>query len=537
MTKNNEGSEPPPQKLEDLEGLEEPENWDLPPVITEEDDSPDILEIIEAEEAIETIFTNIHKTTIISTVIGILFGIAFIVLERILPEGSYLILKMLIGFAAGLFLVFGASEIIILGVKGMSDKLNWNPYLEGLLQAIGAALAELIVVMILLIKSNRYRIAGDTVAADNMATTAIVLILATVIINIFFLGIAMIFVSRDKPFGLPRELTFYEANLILGMMVFSFVIMIYGLYFEFAGSGSTVTNYDQYFEIVIGIALILVYIFFLIILVTRFGKRTSTPQTLITEFFPDEDELVHIEPVTTIAEIRLRTIGDKTAKANKKKQTDKDDSHEVTDNNNSRRKLKKNDQKSHRDRNDALATLRRFPWIIIIALFLVGAGGIIWGGEILASSIEHGIERFETDVLVYAVIVGIVASSPELVVTMRGLLSKDKEKIEVGLVHQVSAINQTFFLLFGIPFVLSGILDIGIPISMDITIVMGGIFIMSVALSMMISDDNKFDLLEGIVITILSTVSLLALALIGGIASQSESTSTAIQLAQIAQLL
>ncbi|MCK5298534.1 MAG: hypothetical protein KAJ76_06490, partial [Candidatus Heimdallarchaeota archaeon] len=108
---------------------------------------------------------------------------------------------------------------------------------------------------------------------------------------------------------------------------------------------------------------------------------------------------------------------------------------------------------------------------------------------------------------------------------------------EVGLVHQVSAINQTFFLLFGIPFVLSGIIDIGIPISMDITIVMGGIFIMSVALSMMISDDNKFDLLEGIVITILSIVSLLALALIGGITTQSESTSTAIQLAQIAQLL
>ncbi|MCK5184999.1 MAG: hypothetical protein KAQ95_11885, partial [Candidatus Heimdallarchaeota archaeon] len=224
-------------------------------------------------------------------------------------------------------------------------------------------------------------------------------------------------------------------------------------------------------------------------------------------------------------------------KASKKKQTAKNDTYEVNDNNNSKRKMKRNDQKSRRDRNDALATLRRFPWIIIIALFLVGAGGIIWGGEILASSIEHGIERFETDVLVYAVIVGIVASSPELIVTMRGLLSKDKEKVEVGLVHQVSAINQTFFLLFGIPFVLSGIIDIGIPISMDITIVMGGIFIMSVALSMMISDDNKFDLLEGIVITILSIVSLLALALIGGITTQSESTSTAIQLAQIAQLL
>jgi len=71
MTKNDEGREPPPNKSEELEGLEEPEDWDLPPVITEDDDSPDILEIIEAEEAIGTIFSNIHKTTIIATVIGL----------------------------------------------------------------------------------------------------------------------------------------------------------------------------------------------------------------------------------------------------------------------------------------------------------------------------------------------------------------------------------------------------------------------------------------------------------------------------------
>jgi Ca2+/Na+ antiporter len=438
-----------------------------------------------------------------------------------------------VGFAAGVFLVFGASEIIILGVKGLSDKLNWNPYIEGLLQAIGAAIAELVVVIILLVRSYNFEKQGNIAEANNLATTAIVLILTTVIINIFFLGIAMIFVARKNPFDLPHELTFYEANLILGMMVFSFVIMLYGFYFEFT-SGSVVTTYNRYFEIVIGIALVLVYIFFVVILITRFGKRTSTPQTLMTEFLPDEDELVVIKPIEPTPQIELRTTGDKPKKSRKSKKVKEiDEPSEVEVNNDARKS-----RRSHQERSDALATLRRFPWIIIIALFLFGAGGIVWGGEILATSIELGIQEFETNVLLYAVVVGIVASSPELVVTMRGLLSKDKEKEEVGLVHQVSAINQTFFILFGLPFIISGIMGIGIPISMDITIVMGGIFIMSVALILMISDDNKFDLLEGIVVFILSTVSLLALALIGSITAQSESTtSTALQLAYIAKLL
>ncbi|NHJ32807.1 MAG: hypothetical protein FK732_08085 [Asgard group archaeon] len=537
MTKNDEGSEPPPNKLEDIEGLEEPEDWDLPTVITEEDDCPEILEVIEPEEAIGTIFANIHVSTIISAILGLLFGVAFIVLERVLPHNdTTLIIIMVIGFAAGVLLVFGASEIIILGVKGLSDKLNWNPYLEGLLQAIGAAIAELVVVIILLVRSYNLRKLNLIDEANNLATTAIVLILTTVIVNVFFLGIAMIFVSRKNPFDLPHELTFYEANLILGMMVFSFVIMLYGFYFEFT-TGSVITTYNRYFEIIIGIALILVYIFFVVILITRFGKRTSTPQTLMTEFLPDEDDLVVVEPTTPTPQLQLRTMGDKSKKSRKSKKEENEVEPCETEGNNNSRRSRKSSQKSHQERSDALATLRRFPWIIIIALFIFGAGGIVWGGEILASSIELGIERFHTNVLVYAVVVGIVASSPELVVTLRGLFSRDKEKIEVGLVHQVSAINQTFFILFGVPFVLSGIMGIGIPISMDITIVTGGIFIMSVALNMMISDDNKFDLLEGIVVTILSTVSLLALALIGSITASSESTSTAIQLAHIAQLL
>ena len=46
---------------------------------------------------------------------------------------------------------------------------------------------------------------------------------------------------------------------------------------------------------------------------------------------------------------------------------------------------------------------------------------------------------------------------------------------------------------------------------------MGCIYIMSTAEKMMIMDDNSFDILEGGVITILAIVSLLALALIGGV--------------------
>jgi hypothetical protein len=105
------------------------------------------------------------------------------------------------------------------------------------------------------------------------------------------------------------------------------------------------------------------------------------------------------------------------------------------------------------------------------------------------------------------------------------------------LVHQVSAINQTFFILFGVPFVISGIFNIGIPVATEITIVMGGIFIMSVAELMMIMDDNKFDLLEGVVITILATVSLLALTLIGGLTTETESARVALQIVTLGKLM
>ena len=511
MSENDEGSDPPPLSSKiDSDFYQEPEDWDMPPVMTEDDECPDILENVEPEEAIETLFTNLHISTIVSLLLGIVLMIIFYVLKGVLGDtihtGAWQIIHLIIGFVAGLMIVFGASELIILGVKGIQDKLNWNPYIGGIIQAIGAALAELVVIIILLFRSKAV-FAVDPDKAFNLSTTAITLILTTVIVNIFFLGLSMIFVSKEEPFDLPKELTFFEANLILGMMVFSFVIMIYGFYFEFTdireviGGNFEATSFNQVFEIVIGIALILIYFIFIFILMRQLGKKTSTPQTLISEFFPEDDEPKMVEPETEFQQSRLTL-------ESKDKEKLQDDACEQP---------RKRNGNNHKTDQHALATLRRWPWFIIIMIFFLGAGGIIQGGNLLAESIETGIEAFEVNILVYSVIVGIVSSSPELVVTFRGLLSREKELIETGLVHQVSAINQTFYILFGVPFLISGIFLIGIPIALEITIVMGGIFVMSIAVQMMVMDDNKFDLLEGVVITLMSIVSLLALAFIGGI--------------------
>ncbi len=510
MSKNDEDSEPPPIKEKDLNGYQEPEDWDMPTTIFEEDDSPEILEDVEPEEAIGALFSNLHLSTIISLILGVMFMIAFYVIGAVMKDAlehsvTWGLVYMFIGFIAGVFIVFGAAELIIMGVKGIQDKMNWNPYLAGIIQAVGAALAELVVVIILLVNSKTHN-------NEDLATTAIVLILTTVIINIFFLGISMIYVSREEPFDLPKELTFYETNLIQGMVVFSFVVMIYGFYFEFKSAQNPTTEsltYQTPFEIIIGIALILVYFFFIFLLIRRLGKKTSTPQTLISEFFPDSDDVIVVDSETPPQQLRLIELNSENGNGKiSKESADKSDSSK-----------KKN--KNHRGEEHAFDTLRRWPWVIIIVLFLFGLGGIVIGGFILASAIEHGLETFElifneVPVLVYAVVVGIVSSSPELVVTFRGLLSKDKELQEVGLVHQVSAINQTFYILFGVPFLLSGLFAIGIPITLEITLVTGGIFVMSLVLQTMIADDNKFDLLEGVVVTVMSIVSLLFLVFIGG---------------------
>ncbi len=518
MSKKDEGSEPPPKESAKIDGLEEPEDWDLPAAITEEDECPEILEVIEPEEAIETLFGNIHLSTIISLILGIIFGVFTYLTNTVIPSPS--VLPVIFGFISGLLVVFGASELIILGVKGIKDKLNWNPYLAGILSSIGAALAELVIITILLIRSD---VSGDT----NLAIIAITLILTTVIINILFLGLSMIFVSRKEPFELPRELTVYEANLVLGMIVFSFLIFLYGLFTEFREEAA---NFSRGIEIVIGASQLLIYLIFLIILSRKYGKATSSPQTLITEFFPDPEDVELIEKVSDVVQTRLELSVQKSSKRGKEK--DIEPCPQPNDENNAYKQ----------NRHEALATLRRFPWFIIILLFTIGAGGVIWGGELLASAIENGLEVMVVDyaldvpILVYAVVVGTVSSSPELVVTMRGLLSPNKEIRKIGLVNQVSAINQTFFILFGFPFLLSGIIGIGIPIEFETIIVMGGIFIMSTAEKFMIMDDNHFDLLEGVVMTLLAIVSLLALALIGGFITGEASSHVAVQLVHIAKI-
>ncbi|MHA1737584.1 MAG: hypothetical protein ACTSXA_13920 [Candidatus Heimdallarchaeota archaeon] len=470
--------------------LAEPEDFDMP-LTDDEDECPEILENIEPEEAIGTIFRNIHVSTLVTFALGIIFGIFYYIADKGFPEVFPGWSRVLIGFAAGLLVIFGASELIILGVQGVKDKTNLNPYIAGILSAIGAAFAELIIVSLLLIRSY-------TQNDPDLATTAIVLILTTVIINILFLGISMIFVSKDGPFKLPQELTMYETNLVLGIRVFTFLLVLYGLFYEFSdirNAAIIATQYSRWVEIVIGASLLLVYGLFIFVLAKRFGKKSSTPQTLITEFCEDEEV-------------------EESAKSGQLKLTDKEDLDEEV--------CEPQKEKSKHRSHDALATLRRFPWFIIIIIFVIGAGGIVWGGELLASGIENGLHVLEVDlglqvpILAYAVIVGLISTSPELIVTFRGLLHPDKETQKIGLINQVSAINQTFFLLFGFPFLLSGIIGIGIPVSINVTMVLGCIYIMSTAEKLMIMDDNHFDILEGGVMTILAIVSLLALAFMGG---------------------
>ncbi|MHA1187212.1 MAG: hypothetical protein ACTSSK_10120, partial [Candidatus Heimdallarchaeota archaeon] len=78
---------------------------------------------------------------------------------------------------------------------------------------------------------------------------------------------------------------------------------------------------------------------------------------------------------------------------------------------------------------------------------------------------------------------------------------------------------QTFFLLFGFPFLFSTIIGMQIPVAFDTTLVLAGIFAISLALHLTIIDDNHFDRVEGALILFASITSLLALATIGGLLS------------------
>ena len=69
-------------------------------------------------------------------------------------------------------------------MQGVKDKLNLNPYIAVILSAIGAAFAELVIVTLLLIRSH---LEPNPEVGGDLATTAIILILTTVIINFLFL--------------------------------------------------------------------------------------------------------------------------------------------------------------------------------------------------------------------------------------------------------------------------------------------------------------------------------------------------------------
>lgn len=142
MNENDEGSKPPPTQVKELDDYQEPEDWDMPLTIFEEDDSPEILEDVEPEEAIGTLFSNLHLSTLISILLGIAFMIAFYTISGVMKdvlEHSFAwgLVYMIIGFTAGVLIVFGAAELIIMGVKGIQDKLNWNPHI---LQALSKQL-------------------------------------------------------------------------------------------------------------------------------------------------------------------------------------------------------------------------------------------------------------------------------------------------------------------------------------------------------------------------------------------------------------
>lgn len=451
----------------------EPESGEIEPTIQCTD--IEFSKPLETTKALDALFRDLDKTTIPMLILGGIMLIVFFTLVEWTPvlqphtKPINQIIILLLASGTGLALVFGASELIILGVKGIADKLNWSSYFGGIISSFGAALSELVLVIILLIRGKS--IGGET--GEQLILTAIVLILTTVLINMFFLGLSMIFTTRKGPAKLPYELTFLETNLVSGMMVFSFVLMIYTFTEKLLEIGGQPIHFtfDRIFEGIIGAALVLIYSLFIYFLFRRMMKQQKLYQPHLSEFFQEREE--------------------------KEKQEE-----------GTKRQKKYEPQEEYHQ----LISFRRFPWIVILVLFIIGVAGVVLGGDVLAEGIEIGAERFgESSILVYAVIVGIVSTSPELIVTFRGLTNKNKQIQEIGLINQISAINQTFFILFGVPFVISGLANIEIPNSPEIAIVFGGIFILAQCINGMILDDKAFDLLEGVVVTTLSLVSLIVL--------------------------
>ncbi|MBK5112780.1 MAG: hypothetical protein KGD59_00890 [Candidatus Heimdallarchaeota archaeon] len=451
----------------------------------EKNDVPEIeLDQLEADEAVGELFEKINPLTIPSVIVGIiLLIISFTNILDGHPIGT-----IIVGFAGGLAFVFGCSELIIFGVKGIGQKLNWSQYFMGIIAAIGADSSDIVVVTILLTRAKKLSATGlaeNIALANNLTLTSITLVLTTVLINTLILGVTMLVITRKKPFKLPQPLTNTESNLVLAMTIFSLILMVFG----FTHNSLDIAQFDRAFEGVIGVALLSFYILFIVFMIGD-AKAKSTgrigPQTLITEYFPEENG--HDKEKGDHQENRLK-------------------------------KFVKNvfGRNQEDEEGEQFVSLRRFPWYILAIAFIVGIAGIVFGGTMISDSIESGLSIFSLPILVYSVIVGFVSSAPEATITMRAILDPEKEDVEIGLVHQVSSINQTFFILFGFPFLFASIINVDIPVALDTTLVFTGIFVISLALHLTIIDDNHFDRVEGMLILLASITSLLALGVVGGL--------------------
>ncbi len=480
---------PSEKKERDLSRLEKTsQNSDSSENTAEENNEVPIIELdqLEADEAIEELFEKINPLTIPSIIVGVILLI--ITFTNVLD--GHPIWAIIIGFVGGLAFVFGCSDLIIFGVKGIGNKLNWSHYFMGIIAAIGADISDMVVVTILLTRSKKLSATGlaeNIAIANDLTLTSITLVLTTVLINTLILGITMLVITRKKPFKLPQHLTQTESNLVLAMTIFSVILMVFGI----THNSLDIAQFDRAFEGVIGVALLSFYLLFILFMIGD-AKAKSTgrigPQTLITEYFPEENGEKHEKDNDEIKENKLKKFVNN-----------------IFGNN-------------HEDEEgEQFVALRRFPWYILIIAFAVGIAGIVFGGTMLSDSIESGLGIISLPILVYSVIIGFVSSAPEATITMRAILDPEEENTEIGLVHQVSSVNQTFFLLFGFPFLFAAIINITIPVSLDTTLVFTGIFVISLALHLTIIDDNHFDRVEGMLILLASITSLLALGVVGGL--------------------
>ncbi|MCF2143937.1 MAG: hypothetical protein K9W42_09570 [Candidatus Heimdallarchaeota archaeon] len=453
----------------------------------EEDNDEVDLDLLEPEEVFEELFEKLNPLTIPTVVLGVILLI--INFTNVLD--GYPISKMIIGFVGGLSFIFGCSELIIFGVKGIANKFNWSPYFMGIVAAIGADSSDIVVVSILLLRAKKLLATGDAdkiLLGNELALTSITFLLTTVLINLLILGITMIVVSRKKPFKLPPELSSTESNLILGMAIFSFILITFG----FTHNSIGIAQFDRVFQGVIGSALLLFYFMFILFLIGDAKQKRSTkigPQVLISEYFPEEEELKK-HPSPQKSQRKERFI---------------------------QRVIKFFKKDNNQEEKEQYIALRRFPIYVLIITFTVGIAGIFFGGKMISESIEFALVQYKLPILLYSVIVGFVSTAPEMSITFRTIVKPEAEDTKIGLIHQVSSVNQTFFLLFGFPFLFASILNIYIPVALDTTLVFTGIFAISLALHLMIIDDNQFDRVEGTLILIASIASLLSLAIIGGV--------------------